>query len=554
MSTDPLARWGLHPVTLTDRPLMEPFFQSLKLPLSDYTFSQLFTWRNSLRIAWTIVENHLCVFANGSGDLTLLIPPIGDTHSDRALAGAFEIMDAYNAAHHCPERSRIEYVSEELLNRFDAAKLTVTPQGSDYLYDVSRMIDLAGGDLASKRQARNRFMRNYAFRSEPYDRAKHFEPCRDLLNLWKDRQDDAHAGETSSAIKRTKESLATQLTLECADELGLKGMVVYVRDETGQDQIKGFTFGEPLGSDQSSIVVEKTDLECKGLAQYIFSQFCATAWSAYPLVNAGDDWGLESLAWTKNSYRPVKLLKKYVMTPVRATMSLPASNHLPSIENVKYEDVKHEDMKHEEAALAASSISLQSASLVQGQEPATNNADSPTRVPRLLTLSRDSAESFAKADPDLTIRPASRTDLSGVCAIEQSCFSHYKLNRRQLNYLQARQTAVFLVAEAEGRIVGEGIALVRHHKSGISGRIYSLAVDPARRRGGVGEKLLRAMIESLADQGARRIYLEVEGENISAVRLYQRLGFVNIGVLPDYYGRGHNGVHMMFQTAVPVAA
>jgi ribosomal-protein-alanine N-acetyltransferase len=110
---------------------------------------------------------------------------------------------------------------------------------------------------------------------------------------------------------------------------------------------------------------------------------------------------------------------------------------------------------------------------------------------------------------------------------------------------------VFLVAECQGQIVGEGIGLVRHHKSGLSGRIYSLAVDPTRRRSGLGEKLMKAMLQSLGEQGVRRVYLEVEGSNTGALKLYERLGFVTIGTLPDYYGQGHHGVHMMHQAAVP---
>src|SRR3954466_12694148 len=105
--TDPLSVFGLRPVQLADRTVMAPYFDSLRAPLSDYTFSQLFTWRNSLRIAWRVLEGHLCVFANGSGDLTLLLPPIGDTGSDRALAAAVEIMDDYNAVHGCRDKSRV---------------------------------------------------------------------------------------------------------------------------------------------------------------------------------------------------------------------------------------------------------------------------------------------------------------------------------------------------------------------------------------------------------------------------------------------------------------
>ena len=317
MDQDPFTGWGLRPVELADRAVLDGSFATLVEPLSDYTFSQLYTWRNSLRILWKMIRGHLCVFANGTGDLTLLMPPIGDTGSDAALAEAFELMNTYNGRRGVLEKSRVEYVSAELLERLDRSKLAVAPMGGDYIYDTSRMIDLAGGDLSSKRQAKNRFMRNYAYRVEEYAADKHREACLELLGRWKDHQDLQHGAESSaSALKRAKESTATALCLETAPMLGMKGMVVYVNDA-----LKGFTFGEYLGRDQSSITIEKTDLDTRGLAQFIFSEFCRLNWSHLPLVNVGDDWGLETLAWTKQSYRPVKMLQKFVVRRVAATMA-----------------------------------------------------------------------------------------------------------------------------------------------------------------------------------------------------------------------------------------
>jgi ribosomal-protein-alanine acetyltransferase len=519
MSADLLSEYGLRPVTLADRPVLDRYFRSLSAPLSDYTFSQLFTWRNSLRIAWREVDAHLCVFANGSGDLTLLLPPIGETGSDRALARAAEIMDDYNGAHACRDKSRVEYVSEELLGRFNTGGMTVAPQGNDYLYDVNRMIDLAGGDLASKRQAKNRFVRNHAHRVEAYDPARHFDGCRELLNAWKERQDGAHAAdETSCAIKRTKEALATQLTLAHAPELGLPGLVVYVTGADGAEAIKGFTFGEALGADQSSIVIEKTELECKGLAQFIFSEFCRTAWSDRPLVNAGDDWGLETLAWTKQSYRPVKLLKKFAVVPPSKVVV----GGGPEVAVVAEDRV------------------------AEATPPLADSRVAPVAfAPNLFEAPSD----------ELVIRSARKDDLPTISAIEEGCFDAYNLSRRQLQYLQQRNTAVFLVAEKGGRIVGEGIALIRHHKASVSGRVYSLAVDPANRGQGIGERLMREMVEQLRARGVRRLYLEVQASNAKAVALYERLGFKSIGELPDYYGDGKAGVHMMceVQTA-PVSS
>lgn len=513
MDDDPFSGWGLRPVELADRALLNAYFATLAEPLSDYTFSQLYTWRNSLRIIWKELSGHLCIFANGTGDLTLLLPPIGDGGSDKALAEAFELMDDYNTAHGVPGRSRVEYASEELLTRFDQQNLRVEPMGADYVYDVNRMIDLAGGDLASKRQAKNRFLRNYTHRVEEYRAERHLGDCLALLETWKVHQDANHLEEpNANSIKRSKESIATALCLQTAEQLGLRGMVVYVKEGSpslnpesrtlnpSEDGFRlcGFTFGEQLGRTQSSITIEKTELQIKGLAQFIFSEFCARFWPHRPLVNVGDDWGLPSLNWTKMSYRPVKLLNKFVLRREPVIMV-----NLPSMS----------------PAMAEPSHRMQ------------------------LDLNRQEIDSM---NSRTTIRAASKADLDAAVELERESFHAHLLSRRQLQYLQRRETAIFLVGEQDGQIVGDGIALIRQHRKTRSGRIYSLVVRAESRGQKIGQKLLRAMIEALAGRGVERIYLEVELSNSAAVRLYEQSGFRTIADLPDYYGRGKPGLHMMY--------
>lgn len=499
MDDDPLSGWGLRPVELADRALLNAYFASLTEPLSDYTFSQLYTWRNSLRIIWKELSGHLCIFANGCGDLTLLLPPIGDGGSDKALAEAFELMDDYNITHRVPGRSRVEYASEELLTRFGHQNLIVQPMGADYVYDVNRMIDLAGGDLASKRQAKNRFLRNYPHRVEEYRAELHMADCLALLENWKVHQDATHLEEpNANSIKRSKESIATALCLKTAEQLGLMGMVVYVKEEADADwRLRGFTFGELLGQTQSSITIEKTELQIKGLAQFIFSEFCARYWVDRPLVNVGDDWGLPSLAWTKMSYRPVKLLNKFVMRREPVVM-------------------------------------------VNLTEPP---AFTEPELPLQIGLDR---QEYDLMTPRTTIRAAMKTDLDAAVELEKNHFHAHSLSRRQLQYLQRRETAIFLVGEQNGEIVGDGIALIRQHRKTRSGRIYSLVVRADSRGQKIGQKLLYAMIEALAGRGVNRVYLEVEQSNAGAIHLYEQAGFRAIGGVPDYYGKGKPGLHMMY--------
>jgi len=168
---------------------------------------------------------------------------------------------------------------------------------------------------------------------------------------------------------------------------------------------------------------------------------------------------------------------------------------------------------------------------------------------------------FIGPDEDVTIREATEADVDGAAALEADCFdATLSLSRLQLARLARRASAVFLVAEQGGTIVGEGIALLRTPKSKgarrapPTGRVYSLAVAGACRGRHVGRRLLRAMLAELVARGVRRVELEVEPTNAAAVQLYEDHGFCWAAYLPDYYGPGRTGARMVCDVAQPLRA
>jgi len=299
---------------LADKAVLEPFFQRLEQPLSDYTFANTFIWARPINVHWALLHGCLCVFANGAGDLTLLMPPMGDGPGGDVAAATREAVDRcriYNTKAGITHATRMEYVCESwLAGNPIPGDWRVADMGGDYIYATQRMIDLDGADLASKRQSRNRFARRYAARTEAYSLAR-LDACLDLLAHW-DRQVRAHACQTGDKpnIKRDKEVAAVESALRNYAALGLTGMVLWAGE-----QLAGFTFGEPLGQDSFSVIIEKTDRQFVGAAQYIFSEFCRQHWSGRPWCNVGDDWGIENLARVKESYRPASRLMKYILYP-----------------------------------------------------------------------------------------------------------------------------------------------------------------------------------------------------------------------------------------------
>jgi len=489
---DPFGSLGLAEIQLSDKSLFDSFFATCRTRLSDYSFANTYIWRDPIHLRWRLLDDCLCVFANGDGGLTLLFPPLGSGDVVASCRQALAICDDYNARAGMHNNTRIEYVSTEMLNRM-GGDLDAQPMSGDYLYETARLIDLAGGDLASKRQAKNRFARRYAARTEDLQ-PRHFGPCMELLQRWQ-QQSDNLPEKLNHAVqfKRAKEITATAETLTHTAELGLRGMVLFAGD-----QLIGFTLGEVLEQDTCSIVIEKCDREFSGSANYIFSEFCRQYWSHCRWCNVGDDWELPSLAWTKQSYRPIGRLDKWIVRPKQpAKVTIGPSNYAP---------------------VEATTV---------GQTP---------------------TQSVAWAR-------ASLGDLDDLMALEQRCFAKpVAMNRRQMRYLLQAPTATINVVRESDHVVAAALLLRRRTRSGPSARLYSIAVANSHRGRGLGRTLLNSCLDIVRQESLPSVVLEVAVDNTPAIALYESSGFVRAKRLPDYYAPGKDAWKMKLALQSPTAA
>jgi N-acetylglutamate synthase len=82
--------------------------------------------------------------------------------------------------------------------------------------------------------------------------------------------------------------------------------------------------------------------------------------------------------------------------------------------------------------------------------------------------------------------------------------------------------AGFLAAtHRDGEVVGVGLVVVERGWAGL----FCMATRPEDRRRGVASAVARRAAGWAAGRGARRLYLQVEQDNLPALRLYRRLGF-----------------------------
>jgi ribosomal-protein-alanine N-acetyltransferase len=96
-----------------------------------------------------------------------------------------------------------------------------------------------------------------------------------------------------------------------------------------------------------------------------------------------------------------------------------------------------------------------------------------------------------------------------------------------------RELEVALFPE-DGRLVGYGgLAAV-----GRTGDVQTIGVLPSHQGTGLGARLLEALLAASTAFECHEVLLEVRVDNLRAQRLYERYGFVPIGLRRGYYQPG----------------
>lgn len=296
----------LQPLTLHDKPLFDQYAHRTCPNLSTYAFAPLYVWKEHFQFYWTLLAEHLCIFAKQGDDYFMPILPMpctpeNHTYTD-VIRTVYQLMLESNRNSHI---ARIENVPEELLTFFEKNGFHATLKETEYLYETATLSELSGNRFKSKRNAYNVFTERYpSAKFSPYSEADR-AACLTLYEAWYTAREMKSDDPVYCAMLEDSRS-AHRIAITRAEALGLIGRVVRIDEE-----ITGYTFGYRLNKDTLCVLFEITDIGIKGLAQFIFREFCKELMETYKWVNAMDDSGLENLKRVKRSYHPIQLLPSY---------------------------------------------------------------------------------------------------------------------------------------------------------------------------------------------------------------------------------------------------
>ena len=147
----------------------------------------------------------------------------------------------------------------------------------------------------------------------------------------------------------------------------------------------------------------------------------------------------------------------------------------------------------------------------------------------------------------VTIRRMRMEDVDAVTAIERDTFARPWSRESFCHELERNVAARYLVAEADGQVVGYAGAWIILDES----HITNIAVAEASSGKGIGKQRTKSLLQYLSNLGASYATLEVRVSNERAQNLYRSLGFVSVGKRKRYYEDNQEDAYLMVCEHMP---
>lgn len=131
------------------------------------------------------------------------------------------------------------------------------------------------------------------------------------------------------------------------------------------------------------------------------------------------------------------------------------------------------------------------------------------------------------------LRPMRWEDIEAVMRMEAELFGDEPWTESMFwSELSQRETRHYIVAVDGDEVVGyAGLCAYAPHEA----YVQTIGVTVSRQGEGIGTTMLFDLIDEAERRGCPRLDLEVRADNASAIALYERHGFHQIGIRRGYY-------------------
>jgi uncharacterized protein len=280
---------------LSDREIIQKYFWDYQPETSELMFTNIFIWRNHYGFHWAIYKDWLVVVCSKNTPECYSLPPIGPGNREKVTTQMLNFLRTEKKV----ENPKIERADERLIAELATSEnfqIEETPKHFDYIYNSEDLIKLEGRKFKQKRNHINKFLRESKIEYTKIDDSN-AEECMELSNKWcMLKANDDVKGEWE----------AVNEALKNFNELQMKGGVIKINGK-----VEAFALGEKLNDQTAVIHIEKANTEIPGIYAIMNQQFAENEWSQTSFINREQDLGIPGLRKAKESYNPVRLVKKF---------------------------------------------------------------------------------------------------------------------------------------------------------------------------------------------------------------------------------------------------
>jgi len=285
--------------SLEEKPLLEEAFLKFPPVISEFTFTNLFIWRQVYQLRISHLNGFICLLSD-KGDQSFFFPPIGEGDKVESFRSLLQDLKARGNS------PKIARVPESMVTQIDwkenGMRVDLDRDQSDYLYLVKDLTKLEGRKYHRKRNHIKQFKEKYSYQYLSLTP----EWISECLRLETDWCDLRHCEVVPGLAN---ESVAIKEALTHFDQLNMKGGAILI-----DGKLEAFTLGEPLNPETVVIHIEKANPAFEGLYPLINQVFLENEWSAHLYVNREQDLGEEGLRKAKESYFPHHMIHKYTLS------------------------------------------------------------------------------------------------------------------------------------------------------------------------------------------------------------------------------------------------
>lgn len=287
-------------IHLEDKKLFQEFFAYSPPQISEYTFTNLFIWRNYYHLQWCLWDECLCILAQPERGQPFFFPPLCKKNFKERVNDLllyFKRQGINASVQRIPEDMVNQYIKDH--NNFE---IILDRDNCDYVYLTEDLIKLEGNKFHSKRSHINKFKKNHSYHYKSLTSALISE-CLNMETEW------CNLKHCEMFPSLAGEERAIYESLKNMETLGVKGGVILINEK-----VEAFALGEQLNPQMAVIHIEKANPAFDGLYQLINQDFCKHEWENVYYINREQDLGEEGLMKAKLSYHPHHMVNKYTVT------------------------------------------------------------------------------------------------------------------------------------------------------------------------------------------------------------------------------------------------